>query len=240
MATKRVARFRVDVETAPGVFSQVRGVKNLDFPPVNMEFADSSSFENDGYGSQEVVAGSWMATVSAWVKTDAADPTNIATDPVQAFIQTQSMLLFNGAPRLQYRIYDKNGGAEAYQGYAYTSWKYDGADWKSLAGVTIALQGDGPLATITNPLSGSQVPAALTANVTPTAQTAGNLVTVKGQNLTGTTGLTVNAVAVGAGKFAVINGVLTFVMPAGSAGVGNLLITNAAGVSASIPYTRGA
>jgi hypothetical protein len=59
--------------------------------------------------------------------------------------------------------------------------------------------------------------------------------------MNGVTGLTVNAVAVGAGKFSVAsNNLLTFIMPAGSAGAGNLIITNAAGPSASITYTRGA
>jgi len=147
--------------------------------------------------------------------------------------------LFNNANRLEYRFYDLDGGPEAYHGFAYTTWKNDPGDWKGLQHVTVTLAGDGPMDLITNPAIGSQIPIVISA--LPSAQTAGNQVTVLGSNFTGTTGLTVNAVAVGAGKFTVLNdNTLVFVMPAGTAGAGNIVITNAAGPSASFTYTRGA
>lgn len=78
-------------------------------------------------------------------------------------------------------------------------------------------------------------------SVLPSAQTAGNQVTILGQRFTGTTGVTIGGVSVGAGKFTVVNdGVIVATMPAGSAGSAPVIVTNASGASASFAYTRGA
>jgi hypothetical protein len=218
-----------------GVPTTIRGVNSLDFPPVTAEMADSSSFENNGYASNETVAGSWTATLGIWRRNTSPGVYYAEHE----YLRLQAFALFNNANRLEYRFYDIDGGPEAYHGFAYTTWKNDSGDWKALQHVTVTLAGDGAMDLITNPLLGSQVP--LIASALPTAQTAGNQVTVMGQNFTGTTGITVNAVSVGTGKFTVLNdNTIVFVMPAGSAGAGNIIVTNAAGASTSFTYTRGA
>lgn len=238
MSTLKVADTRVQVETATGVWTTIRGIRSLDFPPITAEMGDTSGFENDGYASAEPVAASWSATVGIWRK---AEDIGGALFSEHEFIRLGANTVFNGASRMHFRFFDKNARTEAYDGYGYVTWKAGSGDWKSFKPIDIAIAGDGALTTITNPLIASQVPDALTANVLPTAQTAGNLVVIKGNNMIGTTGLTVNAVAVGAGKFTVLNAnTLAFIMPAGSAGAGNIVITNAAGPSATITYTRGA
>lgn len=85
----------------------------------------------------------------------------------------------------------------------------------------------------------STVPTILTA--LPSAVVAGNQVTLTGSRFTGTTGITVGGVSVGAGKFTVVNdGVIVFTMPAGSAGSAPIIVTNGSGPSAARAYTRGA
>lgn len=237
-ATKRVARFRSQIETAPGVWTTIRRVRSLDLPPVVAEFADSSGFENDGFGSQEVVAGSWTATIGILVGMDGA---GVALTEHE-YIRLAAFAMFGNAARLHYRFFDKNGGAEAFDGFAFTAFKYDSGDWKGLATATITLNGDGPLTVISNPASGSLVPTVISA--TPSAQTAGNQVVIAGNQFTGVTGaagVTFNAVSVGVGKYTVLSdNLIVATMPAGTAGAGNIVVTNGAGASTALPYTRGA
>lgn len=81
------------------------------------------------------------------------------------------------------------------------------------------------------------VPALTTA--LPSGAEATDTVTVTGSGFTGTTGVTIGGTA--ATSFtAVSNTSLTFVVPAGSAGSAPIVVTNAAGASAPLAYTRGA
>ena len=73
----------------------------------------------------------------------------------------------------------------------------------------------------------------------PTAQPVTKLVTITGALFTGATAVTFNAIA--ATAFTVINdGLLVATMPAGSAGIGNIIVTTPAGPSTAYVYTRGA
>lgn len=85
--------------------------------------------------------------------------------------------------------------------------------------------------------TGISVPTILTAS--PAAQSVGKILTLTGSKFTGTTAVTVNAVS--APNFVVeADNLLVVPMPAGSAGAGNVIVTNAAGASAAFVYTRGA
>lgn len=76
-------------------------------------------------------------------------------------------------------------------------------------------------------------------SASPSAQTAGKSLLVKGVKFTGTTGATVGGTA--ATNFTVVDDTtLLLTMPAGSAGSAPIVVTNATGPSASFAYTRGA
>lgn len=76
-------------------------------------------------------------------------------------------------------------------------------------------------------------------SASPSAQTAGKSLLVKGVRFTGTTGATVGGTA--ATNFTIVDDTtLLLTMPAGGAGSAPLIVTNATGPSASFAYTRGA
>jgi hypothetical protein len=213
----------------------MRRVKSLDLPPVVAEFADASGFENDGYSSKEIVAAEWMVTLGVWAGLDGSSlPLS-----EQEFVRLASMDPFGQSgnrSRLHWRFYDKNGGLEAFDGYGYTTWKYDGGDWKGLAGATITVQGDGPLTVITNPLVGSQVP--IIANALPTLRAPGDLLKIYGNKFTASaiSAFTIDAQPVL--KYTVdSDNVITCIVPATVAGAANIIITNAAGASNTYAYT---
>ena len=76
-------------------------------------------------------------------------------------------------------------------------------------------------------------------DATPSAAAEGDQVVISGTGFIGTTDVAFGAVAVT--EFVVIdNHTLVAVMPAGTAGAANLVVTNAAGASSAFAYTRGA
>ena len=73
----------------------------------------------------------------------------------------------------------------------------------------------------------------------PVSALATKIVTITGALFTGATAVTFNAIA--ATAFQVLNdNMLVATMPAGSAGVGNIIVTTPAGPSTAFTYTRGA
>lgn len=73
--------------------------------------------------------------------------------------------------------------------------------------------------------------------ITPAGAAATQTVTISGFNLTGTTGVMFGAVA-GTAVTVISNFIATVVVPTGTAGVVNVVVTNAAGASVAFPYTR--
>ncbi|KZM78401.1 phage tail tube protein [Cellulosimicrobium sp. I38E] len=101
------------------------------------------------------------------------------------------------------------------------------------------LTGKGEAHKIPNPAStpGASTPPAITA-VTPAGRSAGEQVTITGQNFVGVTGVTIDALAVGADAFTVVNAsTIIAVIPATAAGPSDVVVTNAAGSSDPVSYT---
>jgi len=97
------------------------------------------------------------------------------------------------------------------------------------------------LTVITNPGVAAVVPVILSA--LPSSVAAAGLVTITGSGFTGTVATSgVKFNSVNATSWSVVSdSVIVAVMPTGSAGVGNILVTNAVGPSTpAFAYTRGA
>lgn len=100
------------------------------------------------------------------------------------------------------------------------------------------LNSDGVVDQITSPVAGTGAP--IIESVGPAGQGVGEQVVIRGYNFLGTTGITIDAQAVGAitEKFSIIDAnTIVATIPASVSGAAAVIVTNAAGASASFAYT---
>lgn len=236
MTTALARRFKVDVSTiaAPTTWVNLKGINDLN-PAISPTLVGADDFDTGGFSSFEKTMQGWVLTAKCRRATNAG-----VFDPGQELART-AQLQFADTARLNVRWYDRYGAPEAYSGIGligYTASKTGVAD---LDEVTITFTGDGALTAISNPFAASAIPVVLSA--TPSGVAVGGVVTITGTGFIGTvptTGVKFNSV--NATTWSVVSdNVIVAVMPAGSAGVGNIVVTNAAGASTpAFPYTRGA
>ena len=100
--------------------------------------------------------------------------------------------------------------------------------------VTFTLQNDGIVPRIASPLAGSGAP--ILESATPAGLAPGDLIKVRGYKLSTAVSATIDAVAVA--KVRVIDDyTVALLIPAGVSGSAPIIITNAVGASAALPYT---
>jgi hypothetical protein len=232
-ATALARKFRLRTETSTGVYALMAGVTALDFPPVTPNMADSTSYENEGWTTSEPTAFGWTAKATALRRLTGGT----AYDPAQEFLRLKAFGQFGDQSRAHIQILDKNGGPEAYDGYAYIQYGRSTSGVQDLDTAVFTMTGDGILAIIANPFAGSLVPQLISAS--PSGQGVGKPVSVFGNFLDTTTAVSVNAVPLAAGTWYIVNGnQIVIVLPTGSAGSVPIVVTNTAGVSTSLAYTR--
>ena len=231
VATPNLAkRLKLDVNTgtigAP-VWTTVGALTNL-AEAQSYTTQDTSTYDTGNLGSDMPTQYKKTLTGSVLRKKDVG-----VEDAGQLVLRNAGTTLTS----LQVRWYDRNGGAESFIGTAYVQWEPQGGDATSLetANFTLMIQ---DIATNTNPVGAAGVPVIL--SILPSGQGAGQSVVITGSNFTGLIAVSgVKFNAVNATSFALINdNTITAVLPAGSAGVTPVLVTNAIGVSAAFSYTR--
>lgn len=230
--TALARRFRQDVSVDGVTWLQLMGVNDFN-PSINPNIVDASNYDGGGWTGSEVVMQDWN-TVTKFLR----QPSAGVYPPSQELIRaTQG--LFGASARLYTRWYDRLGAPEAWSGLAIPSWQPSKTGTADLNEVTATLKGDGPLTPIANPYAAAAVPTITSA--LPSGQATGGLVTILGSGFVGTvvtTGVKFNAV--NATSWTVVSdSCIVAVLPAGSAGSTPLIVTNAAGSSASFPYTHG-
>lgn len=235
MTTALARRFKADLSTlaAPTAWIGLKGMNDLN-PAISPTLVGSDDYDSNGFSSFEKTMQGWVLTAKCRRATNAG-----VFDPGQELARG-AQLQFGDAARLNVRWYDRNGAPEAYQGVAivgYTASKTGVAD---LDEVSITLTGDGILSQIANPWNAAAIPVLISA--TPTAVAAGGQVQITGTGFTGTLPTTgVKFGATNATSWIVVSdSLIVAIMPTGSAGAANIVVTNAAGVSTALSYTRGA
>lgn len=234
MSTTLARKFRIDVSsdlTLASGWTQLNGIDdwNADTSPTT---EDTSAYDTSGWTTSEITMQAWSATASLFRR--------IATgtyDPGQELCRIAGMGQFGTAARLGVRWYDRNGGPEAYSGVALVDWTRNNTGVTNVEKATVVFTStDVPLnLNITNPGVAPTVPILISA--LPTAQNVAKILSVTGSALTGTVSATVGGTAVT--SFIVqSDNLLTIVMPAGSAGSAPVVVTNAVGASAALPYVR--
>lgn len=234
--TALASRYRVEVTedlTLAAGWLKVFGL--TDFKSnVNQNLVETSDYDNDGNESYEKTFQGWTAALTVWVRTQ----TGVLTP---SYVKLSSReTLFGDACRIGIRWYDKNGLPEAFQGVGIVQSERGSTGVKDPDQKTFTLQGDGALASITNPFTPASAP--VITSVTPSAQVAGKIILITGQGFTGTVATTgVKVGGVNATDWQVeSDSRISAVMPAGTAGSAPVIVTNAVGASAAFPYTRGA
>jgi len=232
MSTALARRFKFQVSADNSTWLNVAGITDLN-PNENSTIVAADDYDTSGFEAKEKTMTGWKVVVKANRKTNAG-----VFDPGQELIRT-TRFQFGDSARLYVRWYDRTGVAEAYSGRALVDWQQSKTGIADLEEVTITGTGDGVLAAITTPYTATVVPVIATA--TPSGVAVGGQVQITGNGFTGTIATTgVKFGATNATSWVVVSdSLIVAVMPAGTAGSAPIIVTNAAGASNSLAYTRG-
>jgi len=234
MATTSLARrFRLDVSADAASWLRLNSMTDFN-PQISPNKVDATTFDDNGATAMEIVSNSFLITAKVL-----RQPIAGVYDPGQELVRAcQSQ--YGDAARVYVRYYDKFTGLEGKQGRTIAEWNESKTGQADLNEIQITLTGDGAISSI-GPVTVTP-PAPLVLTATPAAVAVGGIVQITGAGFTGT--IAVSGVKFGATNatswFVVSDSVIVAVMPAGSAGAANIVVTNAAGASTALPYTRGA
>lgn len=213
----------------------LNGISDLD-PEIAPNIEDAAAYDINGWGAKEVTLNEWSLQATFFRRYS----TGNVYDPGQELIRA-ALGQSGTAARVGVRWFDKNGGPEAYSGVAIPAWKRTNTGVKNLEQAQVSMTGtDIPLnINIANPYTAGLVP--VITSITPSGAAAAGAVAIYGANFTGTVVTTgVKFGGTNATSFTVQNdSLITAVLPAGSAGLITVLVTNATGPStATNNYTR--
>ena len=228
--TALARKFRVDVTsdlTLAGGWTELKGIYALK-PTVEPNMVETSSYDTaDGWDSFELTGNSWGVTASFYRRTNSG-----VYDPGQELARACVGQSGDGA-RIGIRVYDRDGGDEAFEGVAIVTWERANDGVKDVDAATVTFQGDGARTDISNPGTASSVPVITSVSPATGAAAGGTLVTISGSGFTGTVSTTgVKFGGTNATSFNVINdSLISAVTPAHSAGAVDVLVTNGVGPS---------
>jgi len=240
MATNDLARrIRIDLTAITttgldGSWTQLKGVTDANFP-ITPTKQDATTYDTAGWKDTDVTLNEFSGTVKVNRQSNAG-----VQDPGHLLL-TACVGKFAPNNYLYVRWYDKDGKPEpSFYGLAIVEQSQSKTGVGDLDEDQFMFTGKGAATPIANPYASAAVPTILAA--TPSGASVGQMVTISGQGFIGTVATTgVKFNSVNATSWVVLSdNTIVAIMPAGSAGTGNIVVTNAAGASASFPYTRGA
>lgn len=228
-----------DSATAP-VWIPVQGITDFQ-QKIDPTLQDDSDFDGGGYMSQTKTAEAWSVATKVARKVSNSDRT--VYDPGQEFLRGKGIGKMGPANTAHVRFYEmtENGPrAEAYEGWAAVTWSPDGGKMADLNLVSLTLTGQGKLNPITHPEAGSVVPVISSVAPNGGAAAGGTLVRITGVNFGGVAGATgVKFGGTNATVYDVVSpGIIEAVAPAHAAGQVDVVVTNAAGASATTALTK--
>jgi hypothetical protein len=195
---------------------------------------DSSNYDSDGWAASEITLQSWSVTAK-YNRQSSAGVTDAASELLR-----QARGQFGDSARVYVRWYSTVQTSEpGWQGRAIVEVNKSKTGVADLNEFTATLTGDGALSSIANPYVPASVPSILSAS--PSGVAAGGQVEIRGTGFTGTVSTTgVKFGATNATSWIVVSDQeIVAVMPAGTAGAANIVVTNATGASSAFSYTRG-
>jgi len=147
--TALARRFKVDINTGTAgtpVWTTLMGILELAPPKVDPVIQKSADYDDEGWGGNQVTGNDWSMEATVRRKLSAAG----MYDPGQEYLRSRKGK--TGADALaQMRCYERDGGVEAYSGWAVIGWEDDKGKPEDTASAKISFTGDGPLLDIANP-----------------------------------------------------------------------------------------
>jgi hypothetical protein len=147
--TSTLARkWKIDIlTTGPSTYSVVKGIAECKADLFAASVEDDDAYDDEGWGSGTKTKLAWSVELKMIRKRTAGTTTY---DTGQEKLRTHARAFGDGGVA-QVRIYDRDGGSEAYGGYAEVSWSAEGGKTSDLETVTVTLTGKGALTDIENP-----------------------------------------------------------------------------------------
>jgi len=236
MSKSLARRFKVQVSPTglDGSWLGLAGINDLS-PTENPTVQGTDDYDTDGFnGFEKTMTGGKLVA-----KVTRPTTAGIPSDPGQELCRA-TRFQFNDAARVYVRWFDRFGADEAYSMLALVDWNPSKTGVADVEEITITFTGDGVVSKIDNPGTADAAPIITAASPSGAAQ--GAQVTITGQGFLGTVATTgVKFGATNATSWVVLSdSLIVAVVPAGSAGAANIVVTNAVGASTAFSYTRGA
>lgn len=149
--TTLARKWKIDVDLSDAMASTwilVKGLNEFQPSPNKATMQDDNAYEDGGYLSRTKTALSWALTLKLVRRT--TNPTATTYDVGQERLRHLAETL-GPLGVAHVRWYDRNGGLEAYEGFAEVEWDNDGGPIDALEKVTVVLTGKGTRTLITNP-----------------------------------------------------------------------------------------
>lgn len=230
MTSNLARRLKLDVSTDNATWLPFHGIQDLQVKE-NATVQDSTDYDTNGFMSKDKTLASATLTVKARRPITAG-----AWDPGQELVRA-TQFQFGTAARVYVRWYDRNNQPEAYTCYALANWTASKTAVADVEEITVTLDSDGTITSITNPMGSPQVP--VIASITPAAVGTGGMIRITGAYFTGVTASQVKSAAVAMTSIDVISdSLIEAILPSQTAGSYSFTVTNGAGVSAGFNYTR--
>lgn len=217
-----------------GVYETILGDAN-NFNPVPTPVTQTrENYGNKGLPAVEKIGDSWVVSFNVEV---VRNPTTKAVAAaMQWYVELLNIANSNGAGnKADFRWFDAYDSAiPAHEGtFSVTAVDQFNA-YNEKLGSTFTLTSDGVVADIVSPIAGTGVPL-IESVLTPAGKTVGDVIVIRGYKFGGTVSLTIDGQATP--KFQVIDDrTLTAIIPTGVTGAAPIIVTNAAGASASFSY----
>lgn len=230
--------WEINTGTVPSpVWTTVKGLNSLTVTESEPNLEDDNVYEDGGYTGVTKTGLSWKIEATVMRRTLATDITTY--DPGQEKLRLLARTL--GSTGVAFcRVYDRNGGPEAFTGFGEVTWAPQGGEPTDLESVDITVTGKGLNTQITNPNATALALPSVTSVTPSTGTTAGGtLVTIRGDNFKDRNGATVVSGATGV-KFGANNATsytvidrqtIVAVTPAGAAATIQTIVTNTTGAS---------
>ncbi|MFG2059665.1 phage tail tube protein [Micromonospora sp. NPDC048930] len=232
--TALARRYRVDIDTGVYPASQYQELMGKAEVKLIEELRTEGdeAYEDNGAAREQVTGYNWRLEIKLFHSKNAA---GTALDTVHRFLRTKfEAAKLNGAQAGEFgvRWYDKDGldDGNSKEGRAYVkAFPPDGGNPGALDMISLVIQGQGPLAAITNP-NATTVPAVTGLSPAGGSTAGGNLVQVYGSKFTGASAVKFGAT--NATNYTVVNDTLIVATaPAATAGAKDVTVTTPGGTS---------